>query len=106
MIFTNQGSVSLKSDSKTAKADQKSLATFKAKTTAVFSHFDFPVTLLAATTRDLYRKPRIGMWSELLEDFDLDEGEGPDLQSSFFVGDAGGRVARTNAKTDHSCSDR
>ena len=46
------------------------------------------------------------MWSEFLEDFDLDEGEGPDLHSSFFVGDAGGRAARTNAKADHSCSDR
>ena len=62
--------------------------------------------LLAATARDLYRKPRTGMWKEMLEDLDLDEGDGPDLESSFFVGDAGGRAARTNAKADHSCSDR
>jgi len=106
VIFTNQGSVSLKSNPKTAKSDQRSLATFKAKVTAVFSNFDFPVTLLAATARDRYRKPRNGMWAELLEDLDLDEGEGPDLTSSFFVGDAGGRPARTNGKADHSCSDR
>ena len=106
IIFTNQGSISLKSDPKTAKSDQKSLATFKAKTAAVFGHFDFPITLLAATARDQYRKPRTGMWSEVLEDLDLDEGDGPDLLSSFFVGDAGGRAARTNAKADHSCSDR
>ncbi|KAL6714847.1 DNA kinase/phosphatase Pnk1 [Lecanora helva] len=106
VIFTNQGSISLKNDSKTPKADQKSLATFKTKAAAVFAHFDFPITLLAATARDRYRKPRTGMWSELLEDLDLDEGEGPDLGSTFFVGDAGGRAARTNAKADHSCSDR
>ena len=46
------------------------------------------------------------MWKELLEDLDLDEEDGPNLQSSFFVGDAGGRAARPNAKADHSCSDR
>lgn len=62
--------------------------------------------LLAATARDLYRKPRTGMWKELREDLDLDEGDGPDLEFSFFVGDAGGRAARTNAKADHSCVDR
>ena len=46
------------------------------------------------------------MWLEMLEDFDLDEGDGPDLAASFFVGDAGGRAARKDAKADHSCSDR
>ena len=46
------------------------------------------------------------MWFEVLDDLDLNEGEGPDLLSSFFVGDAGGRAARTNVKADHSCSDR
>lgn len=88
------------------KADQKSLAAFKAKAMAVFSHFDFPIILLAATARDRYRKPRTGMWDELLEDLDLDVGDGPDLKSSFFVGDAGGRAARNESKADHSCSDR
>lgn len=72
----------------------------------MFSHFEFPVILLAATARDRYRKPRTGMWKALLEDLDLDESDGPDLESSFFVGDAGGRAARINAKADHSCSDR
>lgn len=46
------------------------------------------------------------MWDELIEDLDLDEGDGPDLKSSFYVGDAGGRAARPNAKADHACSDR
>ncbi len=105
-ILTNQGSVSLKDDPKTVKSDQRSLSTFKSKVSSVFSHFDFPVVLLAATARDLYRKPRIGMWKELLEDLDLDEGDSPDLESCFFVGDAGGRAAGINTKADHSCSDR
>ena len=88
------------------KSDQRSLATFKSKVSSIFSHLDLPVILLAATARDQYRKPRTGMWHELLEDLDLDEDEKPDLQGSFFVGDAGGRTARPNVKADHSCSDR
>lgn len=105
-IITNQGSVSLRNDPKTIKSDQRSLGNFKTKVASVFSHFDFPILLLAATARDRYRKPRIGTWEQLLEDLDLDEGEGPILHSSFFVGDAGGRAARTNSKADHACSDR
>lgn len=46
------------------------------------------------------------MWKELLEELDVDVGEGADLQNSFFVGDAGGRAARSGVKADHSCSDR
>ena len=46
------------------------------------------------------------MWSELLDELDLEVGDGPDLSASFFVGDAAGRPARDNAKADHSCSDR
>ena len=46
------------------------------------------------------------MWGELLEDLDLDEGEGPDLENSFFVGDAGGRAAGLERRADHACSDR
>ena len=99
-ILTNQGSIS--TTSKTLKADAKSLSTFKTKVTAIFSHFDFPILLLAATARDRYRKPRTGMWMELLEELDIDD---PDLEASFFVGDAGGRAA-TEKKADHSCSDR
>ena len=105
-IITNQGSVSLRNDTKTIKSDQRSLANFKAKVASVFSQLDFPVLLLAATARDCYRKPRIGMWKELLDELDLNEGDGPDLQASFFVGDAGGRATRTNARADHACSDR
>ena len=105
-ILTNQGSISLKNDPKTIKSDQRSLSAFKTKVSNILKHFDFPVTLLAATARDQYRKPRTGMWSELLEELDLEVGDGLDLSASFFVGDAGGRPARKNHKADHSCSDR
>ena len=105
-VLTNQGSISLKNDPKTVKSDQRSLASFKAKVGFVLGQLDFPVTLLAATARDQYRKPRTRMWHELLEEFDLDERNGPDLSACFFVGDAGGRPARSDAKADHSCSDR
>lgn len=96
----------MKTDSKLIKSDQKSLANFKSKANAVFNQHDIPIVLLAATARDKYRKPRVGMWTELLEEFDLDSREGPDIGGSFFVGDAGGRAARSGAKADHSCSDR
>lgn len=106
VILTNQGSLSLKNDSKTVKSDQKRLVNFKAKVGAVFSQLDFPLTLLAATARDQYRKPRTQMWHEVLDEFDLDANNGPDMTACFFVGDAGGRPARSNARADHSCSDR
>ncbi|KAL8786091.1 MAG: hypothetical protein Q9195_008367 [Heterodermia aff. obscurata] len=105
-VLTNQGRLSLKTDSKSVKQDQRSLVVFKSKVNAVLNHFDFPIILLAATGRDKYRKPRMGMWNELLEDVDLDIDDGPDLAASFFVGDAGGRPATSGVKADHSCSDR
>lgn len=106
-IISNQGGISLKSDPKTVKSDQKRLADFKGKVSAVVSQLDLPVTAYAATGRDEYRKPRVGMWRELLDDLDLDIMETVDLGNSFFVGDAGGReaVAGITVK-DHSCVDR
>lgn len=61
---------------------------------------DIPLSIYAATLADEYRKPRTGMWKELVDDFDLDLDDRLDLKGSFFVGDAAGRPG------DHSCSDR
>ena len=105
-IISNQGGISLKSDPKTVKSDQRRLSTFKAKVQLILNQLDFPVNIYAGTSRDRFRKPRTGMWDELLDDYDLDTGDGADLESSFFVGDAGGRTARDGAKADHSSSDR
>ncbi|KAL8697374.1 MAG: hypothetical protein Q9201_007155 [Fulgogasparrea decipioides] len=99
-ILSNQGSIGLKSDPKSVKSDQKSLSNFKSKANSVFNQLDIPIVLLAASARDQYRKPRTGMWTELLEELDLDGEDGPDLAASFFVGDAGGRAARSGDNTN------
>ena len=104
--MSNQAGISLKSDPKKVKSDQKRLSDFKTKVGYVLAQLDIPLSIYAATSKDKYRKPRSGMWVELLEDYDLDVGERPDLELSFFVGDAGGRVAKAGVKADHSSSDR
>jgi len=88
------------------KSDLKRLAHFKLKASAAFNQLDLPISLYAATEKDMYRKPRTGMWDELLGDFDLKVSE-VDLENSIFVGDAAGRpAAATGVKGDFSCSDR
>ncbi|CAO2658788.1 Nn.00g065110.m01.CDS01 [Neocucurbitaria sp. VM-36] len=106
-IVSNQGGISLKPDPKTVKSDQKRLADFKGKVSAVLNQLDLPMSVYAATARDQYRKPRTGMWQELVDDYDLDSPDAVDLAKSFFVGDAGGRDAVVGgAGKDHSCVDR
>ncbi|KAJ6284522.1 polynucleotide kinase 3 phosphatase-domain-containing protein [Bipolaris maydis] len=106
-IISNQGGISLKPDPKTVKSDQKRLSDFKTKVTAVLSQLDLPISIYAATSRDQYRKPRTGMWEELLEDHDLETPGAVDLDGSVFVGDAGGRQAVPGGVLkDHACSDR
>jgi bifunctional polynucleotide phosphatase/kinase len=61
---------------------------------------DIPLSIYAATQYDEFRKPRPGMWKEIMEDYDLEVEERLDKEVSFFVGDAAGRAG------DHSCSDR
>lgn len=103
VFVSNQNAISLGPDPKTG-GEMKAYMNFKAKVSAVFKNLDLPITLYAATEKDLNRKPRTGMWDQLLKDY----GHDVDYNSSFFVGDAAGRAADTAAKTrkDHSCSDR
>lgn len=44
----------------------------------------------------------------MLEDYDLEFGDGPDLEASFFVGDAGGRFkgSSESKSDDFASSDR
>ncbi|KAM5461968.1 DNA kinase/phosphatase Pnk1 [Microsporum ferrugineum] len=112
VIISNQKAVSLKPDTKakTGNSDSKSLATLKEKVTAVLDALDLgvSVSIYAATEYDEYRKPRMGMWREIVKDLGLaaegdadgKEGSTLDLENSIFVGDAAGR------KGDHSCCDR
>jgi bifunctional polynucleotide phosphatase/kinase len=76
----------------------------------VLAQLGIPTTLYAATAKDIFRKPRAGMWAEMLEDYELAATD-VDMGQSFFIGDAGGRVAKiANGKVvvpkDFSCSDR
>ncbi|KAF2764933.1 PNK3P-domain-containing protein [Teratosphaeria nubilosa] len=108
VIMSNQAAVSLQSDGKTAKGDMKSLNNIKAKITAVLNALDMPISLYAATTHDLYRKPRTGMWDQLLKDYSLADHGDIDHGLCIFVGDAAGREGDKAAgiKRDHSSSDR
>ncbi|KAF9738760.1 bifunctional polynucleotide phosphatase/kinase [Paraphaeosphaeria minitans] len=105
-VLSNQAGISLKPDPKTIKSDQKRLADFKAKVTAVFTQLELPISIYAATGHDRYRKPRVGMWEELREDYDVESAGAVDLDNSFFVGDAAGREASTGRTKDFSCGDR
>ncbi|KAE9377779.1 DNA kinase/phosphatase Pnk1 [Stipitochalara longipes BDJ] len=103
VVISNQGGMSLKSDTKSPKSK---LGSFKSKVSAVFTQLDIPISIYAATEKDIYRKPRTGIWSEFLEDYDLNVLGDLDLENSIFVGDAGGRNAREGKPKDFSCSDR
>lgn len=70
---------------------------FKQKMNDVSLALGIPLLVYAATGSDTFRKPRIGMWEEIVQDL---KATSVDLRGSFFIGDAAGRAK------DHSCSDR
>jgi bifunctional polynucleotide phosphatase/kinase len=105
VILSNQSTISLKDNKKSFQKDMASLTNFKAQIGSIFKQLDFPVCIYAATGQDKYRKPRIGMWEELLEDFDLGSGT-VDFEKSFYVGDAAGRAKTDKRRKDHASSDR
>jgi len=99
----------INSPSKTPKHDQKRVTDFKTKAAAVLTHLDLPISLYAATAKDTFRKPRTGMWEQLLLDNDLKGNGAVDMENSMFVGDAGGRTALSGPRgpvKDFSSSDR
>ncbi|KAJ6020882.1 Polynucleotide kinase 3 phosphatase [Penicillium herquei] len=98
VIFSNQKKISIQKELKAGKTDSKSLAMFKEKLTAIMSALDIPMSVYAATQATEYRKPRLGMWREFIDDYDLDV-IGVDHKNSIFVGDAAGRP------NDHSSTD-
>jgi bifunctional polynucleotide phosphatase/kinase len=100
VIVSNQNGISLKRAANAPKAAKVDRFTqFKQKSAAVFNNLNLPLSVYAATERDRYRKPATGMWEEILKDLSLSESD-IDMNTSIFVGDAGGR------KGDFSCSDR
>ncbi|KAK0712391.1 polynucleotide kinase 3 phosphatase-domain-containing protein [Lasiosphaeria miniovina] len=111
VVFTNQGGLTLHPDpkAKEPKSHQARVPAFKQKCNAVLMQLDLPATVYAATGKDIFRKPRPGMWAEMKKDYDLTESE-IDWENSIFVGDAGGRTAELQGGTatskDFSCADR
>ncbi|RGP70141.1 bifunctional polynucleotide phosphatase kinase [Fusarium sporotrichioides] len=116
VILSNQAGLTLHFDAKYKgpKANaQKRVSEFKQKCSAVLNSLNLPTCVYAATEHDIFRKPRIGMWKEVCDDYDIPETE-VDLDNSIFVGDAGGRTAGVGKgpdgvaamAKDFSCSDR
>ena len=99
VIFSKQKMIKIQKVIKQGQSESKSLSNCKEKLAAVMTQLDIPISVYAATTDPEYRKPRLGMWREFQDDYDLDV-LGIDLKESFFVGDAAGRPA------DHSNVDR
>ena len=105
-IFTNQGNISLKPDPKSLKKDTLSLTNLKEQMVVILRQLDLPISIYGATSHDRYRKPRVGMWEELLEDYDLQSDGAVDMENSFYVGDAGGRSKTDKRKKDFATTDR
>ncbi len=59
-------------------------------------------TCIAAINKDLFRKPNKSMWKYLFKGYQIN------MEESFYVGDAAGRLKdyKKGAKKDFSCSDR
>jgi bifunctional polynucleotide phosphatase/kinase len=100
VIVSNQAIISLK------EKDTTSLRNFKLCLGSMLPQLDIPISVYAATGQDNYRKPRIGMWLEILEDHDLDAPDAVDYEGSIFVGDASGRAKTDTRPKDHSSADR
>jgi bifunctional polynucleotide phosphatase/kinase len=98
VIFTNQMGVT---SGKTTVAD------LRYKLSAISRALGVPLYVLAATDKDHYRKPGLGMWHHLRSRM-ADYGTSVDMEASFYVGDGAGRAKgwKSGAKKDHSCSDR
>jgi bifunctional polynucleotide phosphatase/kinase len=98
VVFSNQKKIAIQKEIKAGSGESRSLTMFKEKLTDMMTSLRIPISVYAATTDAEYRKPRLGMWKEFQDDFDLDV-TGIDMNESFFVGDAAGRPG------DHSAAD-
>lgn len=106
VIVSNQMTISLMGKTKLLGVDSQSLKNFKDQITSISNLLDFPFNVYAATGGDRYRKPRIGMWERIKEDYDLQDKDAIDMEASIFVGDAAGRDKTDKRRKDHASSDR
>ncbi|CAH8617006.1 unnamed protein product [Heterobilharzia americana] len=77
---------------------------FKLKIQNIVEKLNIPVQALFSILEDKNRKPLTGMWDYLKEKGN--SGVSIDSFSSFYCGDAAGRLAYGSRKKDHSCCDR
>lgn len=91
---------------KSQKPDSSTIMGFKNKFRQIATQLKVPLTLLAATNYDKFRKPDTGMMEYLLQE--LNGGVEMDKSKSFYVGDAAGRTANWKPRMtkDFSDSDR
>lgn len=81
VILSNQFGIS---KGKPTKVD------FKKKMEAIAKKLHIPLLMLASIGKDINRKPCMGMWTHLEK---VENGKiGIDMSSSFYVGDAAGRI--------------
>ncbi len=106
VLLSNQSTISLHDNKKSLQKDMASLMNFKSQLSSILQQLDFPVSIYAATSQDKYRKPRTGMWQEVLEDYDLQADGALDMANSFYIGDAAGREKTDRRRKDHATSDR
>ncbi|RDW65124.1 hypothetical protein BP6252_10775 [Coleophoma cylindrospora] len=91
VIVSNQGCFTTADGAEAAES-----LLFKEKMDAICHELDIKITIYAACSNDGYRKPRMGVWDVMAEDFRFDKGV---KVEAYLVGDAAGR------KSDHSDSD-
>ncbi|KIV88376.1 polynucleotide kinase 3'-phosphatase [Exophiala mesophila] len=106
VFLSNQGNVSLKDNPKSLQKDTPSLVNLKNQITSIFRQLDIPLSFYGATAQDRFRKPRTGMWDEMLDDLGLQAEDAVDVDGSFYVGDAAGRAKTDQRNKDHAPSDR
>lgn len=77
-VFTNQAGI---------ESGKTSVDEMKRKIFMISQRLSVPCQFFMATGSNMYRKPRIGMWKALVEQFNDDVPV--DMKLSFYVGDAG-----------------
>jgi bifunctional polynucleotide phosphatase/kinase len=63
-----------------------------------------PIRIIAAYSRDQYRKPMTGMF-DLVNNLYKSKGYEIDMEKSVYVGDAAGRLAGVGRRKDHGDTD-
>jgi bifunctional polynucleotide phosphatase/kinase len=89
-IFTNQLGLA---------TGKTTIDELKEKYKQIQESLNIQLVFLVSDKDDIFRKPRVGLW-EFLKD------KGIEMNLSYYVGDAAGRIKDNSYKKDHSDSDR